>query len=349
MRKKSKVLVCIVIAAVLMTATMAGCGAPGSYNSGKSDSFSSSDVSMNTEAVAEESYDYASPESYVSDDYATEEYVEEDYENGLTTSGTGTTAPDAGQDLNRKLITTVNMSAETEDFDPLLSAVETKIAELNGYVESLQVGYQYSYYGDSDTNLQYANITARIPAPNLNSFVGMVEESANIIDRSQNVTDVTLNYVDTESRKEALQVEYDAVLALMERAEVMEDIIELESRLSELRYEIDSLESQLRTYDNKVNYSTVTIRINEVERYTPVITKELTTWEKIDSGIKENLYRLRRGLVNLFIGIAIASPFIAIWVGIVLIVLAIVLFATRKQRKARKAFRKQMLEQQTKE
>jgi len=56
----------------------------------------------------------------------------------------------------------------------------------------------------------------------------------------------------------------------------------LEKRLSDIRYELESMESQLRLYDNQVDYSTVTISIDEVNQFTP--TAPETVGQRIGSG-----------------------------------------------------------------
>ncbi len=93
--------------------------------------------------------------------------------------------------------------------------------------------------------------------------------------------------MDLESHKKALVTEQDRLLELMEQAETVEDIITIEGRLSEVRYQIESMESQLRTYDNKVDYSTVYLYINEVRRYSP--SEEAGVGERIKSGFLKSL------------------------------------------------------------
>ena len=80
---------------------------------------------------------------------------------------------------------------------------------------------------------------------------------------------MTLDYVDVESRKKMLETEQQRLLELLETAESLDDILTIESRLTEVQYELDSKESQLRTYDNQIDYSTVYLDIDEVVRYTP--------------------------------------------------------------------------------
>ena len=92
------------------------------------------------------------------------------------------------------------------------------------------------------------------------------------------------------------------------------------------------MESQLRTYDNLVEYSTVNIYIEEVERYTP--QPEVGTWDRIRSGFSENLYLVGNGIRNFFIELVIALPFIAVWVVVIviLIILARILIKWEKKR-----------------
>ena len=88
--------------------------------------------------------------------------------------------------------------------------------------------------------------------------------------------------------------------------ETMEEIIALESRLTEVRYQLESMESQLRTMDNQVSYSTVYLSIEEVEHFTPPAEKG--TWERISTGFSENVYRVGNGIKEFFIGLIISLP-----------------------------------------
>ena len=226
----------------------------------------------------------------------------------------------AGERVERKLIKTVNLNLETENYDSLMLGLEQEIKTLGGYIE-----YKDAYHGNytSRTNNyrnRYANITARIPATKLDEFTKTVGEIGNITYESESVEDVTLKYVDLSSHKKMLMAEQERLMELLGNAGSMEDIITIESRLSEVRYQIESMESQLRTFDNQVEYSTVHINVEEVERYTP--QPEESTWERIKSGFVENVYRITNGIKNFAIEFVIAIPIMIIWViGIAVVIL----------------------------
>lgn len=227
------------------------------------------------------------------------------------------------------------MDVETEEFDILLDKMEKKVDSLGGYIESSYTYNGSSYYGSNNRN---ASMTIRIPAEKLDDFLSEVAESSNVISRNDSVTDITLQYVDMESHKKALLAEQDRLLELMEQVETIEDIITLESRLSEVRYQIESMESQLRTYDNQVSYSTIYLNINEVTKLTPV--KEQSTWEKISTGFVESLYGVGTGILNFIIRFIISLPYLVVW-AIVIFVIVLIIKLIRKSMKKRKEKKRQ--------
>jgi len=235
------------------------------------------------------------------------------------------------QDTGRKLIKTVDMNVETRDFEGLLPLIEQKVAELGGYIENSEVYNGSTYHSYKD--LRWASLTIRVPQEKLDGFIQDMEGVSNVTNCSQNVTDVTLTYVDLESHKKALKVEQDRLLELLEIAETVEDIITIESRLSEVRYEIESMEAQLRSYDNKVNYSTVYMYIDEVEVLTPVV--EETAGERIVRGFSESVKDVCEGIKEFCIEFIISLPYLVVWgIIITVIIWIIVKLSRRSMRKA---------------
>lgn len=217
----------------------------------------------------------------------------------------------ASQQSSRKLIRTVNMSVETKEFDAVMGTLEQRVTELGGYIENMDT-YNGSVYSSSRSSRR-ASMTARIPAGQLNVFLSEVSEISNVTRRTENVQDVTLDYVDLASHKKTLQAEHDRLLELMERAEYIEDIITIEQRLSNVQYQIESMEAQLRTYDNKVDYSTVNLDVSEVQELTPVEVHEETLWERISGGFMENLKKVGNGALEIVVWLLVHIPTLVVW------------------------------------
>lgn len=310
MKKRVSVgFMCILMLALTL---LAGCG--GSYES------ASDTVAM--EAPASEEY-YA--EDIYTSTMVTEEAVEGE-------TGSGSAEPAQAAQTQRKLIRNVNLDVETENFDALMSSVAEKTKEFGGYIEQSRV-YNGSQYYDERRN---ADITLRIPAEGLDDFLSAVSENCNVISQNETVEDVTLRYVDLKSHKEALETEQDRLLELLEQAQTVEDIITIESRLSEVRYQLESMESQLRTLENQVSYSTVYLYIAEVKRYTPV--KEQTTWEKISTGFVDSIYDVGEGIRDFFIGFIVNIPYLVVWAVVITVVILIIRFVRKiaKKKKMKK-------------
>ena len=94
----------------------------------------------------------------------------------------------------------------------------------------------------------------------------------------------------------------------------MSDLLEIEARLTEVRYELESAASQLRTYDNQIDYATIYLFIEEVQEYTPVAEK--TVWQRITDGFVDSVKDLGTSLVDLFVWLVVASPFLLVYGGI---------------------------------
>lgn len=238
----------------------------------------------------------------------------------------------ANTQSERKLIKTVDLNVETKEFDKMMNILTEQVDSLGGYIENMET-YNGSAYA-SYRNTRNANMTIRIPKNRLDGFLETVSGISNVVRKSEYVEDVTLAYVDLESHKNALRTEQTRLLELLEKADSIEDIIVIEQRLSEVRYELESMESQLRTYDNKVDYSTVYLNINEVKELTPV--EEETVWERMGNGFKSSLVDIGEGARELGIWFVVHIPYLVIWAAVIVIIVA-VHKKLRKNRRARKA------------
>lgn len=296
--------------ALLLSTT--GCGSSSSYD------MATEAVTMNSSAAKSETGIYG---DYY-EEIAAEEAVETETQNMA--------------ESNRKLIKTVHMNVETESFDELVQMLYQKVEALGGYVE------QFSSSGVE--NYRYSSITARIPKANLDTFLETVEGASNITYRQESVEDVTLNYVDLESHKKMLLAEQERLLEFLDEAETIEDIITIESRLTEVQYQLESMESQLRTYDNQIDYSTVYLEIEEVVRYTP--QEPVGTWERIQTGFMENLYSVTEGVKNFFIGLIISIPILVVFFAVIGILALIVRAIIKWEKKHSAKKREQQMKMQ---
>ncbi|MBO5573264.1 MAG: DUF4349 domain-containing protein, partial [Clostridium sp.] len=75
---------------------------------------------------------------------------------------------------------------------------------------------------------------------------------------------------------------------------------------SEIRYQLDSYESNLRMYDNQVQYSRVSVSVEEAKILTPAA--ESSAWDKIRQGFRQNLEDVGETLAGLGIFLLSSIP-----------------------------------------
>lgn len=336
-----------ILTAMLLTVvafSLIGCGAA-QFNDAKSDMYAgqdtaaaegpSADYNVTEDAAAAEE----SPEDY----YVTEDAVDDsaDMDDAALDSGmAGGAAQAETVQTNEKIIYTYNYTVETKTFDELMDTLQQRVDACGGYVESAEVR------GNSDMNIRrYANMVIRIPVDEMRSFLDMVAENSNVTYSNRSTENVTLSYVDMKSHIEALRTEQKTLMSILERAEKLEDIITIQSQLTNIRYELESYESQLRVYDNRINYSTLYLDITEVERETNVATK-LTYGEEISKGLSDTFYHIGQGLREFSIWFIVNLPVIVIWIAIIAVIALIVRWAVKTYIKKKARRQAQHLESQ---
>ena len=240
---------------------------------------------------------------------------------------------DSDPSQGRKWIVTIDLAAETEDMDALLSQVQQKTAELGGYVENQDI-----YNGSAYASQRYrrAELTLRIPEDRAENFVTEVEGQSNVTSHSKSVEDVTLRYVATESRINALKIEEERLLALMEQAQDLSDLLEIESRLTDVRYELENISSQLRLMQNQVDYATIYLSVSEVRQFTSVA--ERTFWQRISDGFRRNLKGLLEAAEDFVVWLLSSLPtlmVLAVLIAVVVIVCRRISKRCREKRRAK--------------
>lgn len=322
--KHKSIVVKSMVAGFVTTLLLSGCGGSSSSASKGADAAYSSDYKTYEEAAYD--YDYA---------YDMADSVAE--ENGVSAMPSSKKA-DEVQDNSRKLIKTVNMTVETNDMDGLLNDIESKLENVGGYIEYSNIDNGSAKYKNSSRS---ASLTIRVPSKSLDSFLNNVSDISNVITKNTDVTDVTLQYVDVEAKKESLKTQEKRLLELLGEADSIDEIIYIDEKLTEIQYQMDSAERQLRSYDNQVDYSTISLNISEVVEFTPIDTP--SRWEKMAKDFVDNIYGVCGGFLDFIAGFIAALPYLVFWAIIILLVVLIVKACIKLGKKSKE---KKLLKQQ---
>lgn len=220
-------------------------------------------------------------------------------------------SPNANVETGRKWIVTMNLSVETQDLDAALTQLSEQIGGFDGYVQDQNVHNGSAYAG---RRYRSANLTIRIPVEQTDEFTAQVGSICHVVSKSQSKEDVTLTYVATESRLNALKTEEARLLELLAQADNMSDLLQIESRLTDVRYELESITTQLRVLENQVDYATIYLDIEEVRDYTDT-EEEKTVWQRISGGFVDSLKGVGNGALELAIWILANLPYLVVLGG----------------------------------
>ena len=252
------------------------------------------------------------------------------YDAPMTEAVIDTAYPTETPKIERKQIKNVLMRLQTKEYDSFMESLSASVSHFGGYI-SMQKESGNSYNQISN---RYCSMEVKIPAENLNDFLSGVSDVCNVTYRHESITDVTEPYIDIESRIEVLKAEESSLLSMLESSqkhlddgkmnysEIIDTMMYIKDKLLSVQSDLASYEAQLKSLASRVAYSTVTLEINEVERFVAV-EKKLGLWEEIGEKLSDNLYYIGEGFRNFFVWLVTSLPYILIWAVVILLVVLV--------------------------
>jgi hypothetical protein len=234
--------------------------------------------------------------------------------------------------FTRKIIKEGRAQIQTKEFENSLSAIDNLIAQSGGFAEMREVNGN----GINRNDLRYAYIVFRVPADKFESIMQSMDSVGTVVSSNTSGTDITEQYMDIETRIKNLKIQEQTLQDLMAKAEKLEDVITLEARMAELRYEIESRENELKNYDRLVQYSRISVNLAEVVEVTQIKPVPRTLGERISDAFSEAIDDFTTGLEDFTIWM------VANWITFIFIVIIAVVFIAvmRKARKKNRAEQK---------
>lgn len=233
-------------------------------------------------------------------------------------------APSQNPDADsRKVVKSAELVLQTMQYDTAAAKFESLVGSFGGYIESSSV--QGTGAGGNDGRA--AVYTVRVPAERLDEFLNGAGALGTVVSRALHGEDVTQSYFDSETRLKTLHTEQDRILALMQKAEKIEDVITIEQRLTEVENEIEQLTGELKRLDSLIGLSTVTVTIDEVSVITSPQGNGLGG--QLLSMLRTSVSALGKFFRYLLLALTAALPFLAV----AAVVAAAVLLVRRRIRK----------------
>lgn len=219
---------------------------------------------------------------------------------------------EAAYDLNESeqhIIKTGALSLIVQDIDIAANQIYDIAAMYGGAITN-----QYIYSYDTGKN---GSIDLKVEENNFEAAMASIKEIAQTV-TSENINsdDVTETVIDLEVRLENAQAEEEAYLNVLDAAETVEDILNVQKYLSDVREEIERYEAQLEYYSSRTSYSNITVYLEEAESIT-LESDEFQPWQTVKDSV-QTVIRLFQGLVLevirlVIVGAAIAIPILILF------------------------------------
>ena len=262
--KKRKLTVIAVLATALC---LSGCGASSSGSVPASGSYK--------EETTSGSYsNYASEEAVAETDAENADYAAEAGKAGEP-GDAGTSESALRQQDGQKIVYTGRMQMQTLEYEKSAAAIRAKIKAAGGFSESeSESDNNYDWYRNSGSgSRRYLSITARIPSEKIEEFMDSLGGDGKVMSRSVSAENISQVYANKETYKKALEKEQERLLAMMDKAETIDEMILVEQRLSEVERQLNAYKTDLSAMDKDVQFSTIYIELEEVKRYTEEVVQ----------------------------------------------------------------------------
>ncbi len=216
---------------------------------------------------------------------------------------------------DQKIILAVGLDVETKDYAKAITNLEQLTKDYGGYI-------QYSMIPRNPAGEKYASLNATynlmIPTDKITDFVQKVGEFTNIVKESRNATNITDAYVDTEARIANLKAKEVRLKELLKQSGNLSDLLQIETELSNTRYNIEAMERQLQSYDTQIQYTQVNVSIMEVYTYTPD-QQSVSLWDRIVDEFKNNWKNFGWYMSSALVFVVSELPFILLQLVLALI------------------------------
>ena len=228
---------------------------------------------------------------------------------------------------NQKIIYTGDINLETTAFDEAVKALAALAEVKGGYLESSTVG-------GGSRGYRWADYTVRVPSAQFQSFLDQAGELAHVTWQNTEQQNITETYYDTDGRLKTQQIKLERLQKLLAQAENMEDIITIESAISETEWNIEDLSGTLRHYDALVDFATINVHVSEVYKYSDTEELPENFGDRLSSAMSRGWHSFVNGMEDFAVALAYSWMWLILWA--VIIAAAVVILRKIRRRNGTK-------------
>lgn len=190
------------------------------------------------------------------------------------------------------------ITLEVKNYQNFSARLPALVQQYGGYIETS---------AENAGDAKNGSFVIRVPYGNFSELVARIESLGNVQGKQLSGRDVTDELIDAQARLRNLQKQEQSLLALMDKAGGVNDLLSVENELARVRGEIEALQGKLKNIDNAVIYSTLRLEVKEVVK--PRVEPAKGTFAKAAENFKDSLVKM----VNLISSLVSMAGWILPW------------------------------------
>lgn len=208
-------------------------------------------------------------------------------------------------------IRTGEVSLEVETFGPAVENLTGATRRYGGFVSDTD----RERHRDANRTWTTGRVVLRVPRENFSALLSAATAEGTVLSVGTDTQDVTEQVVDLQARLENLRAQRDRLRELYDRANETEDVLRVGRRLSDVQSEIERIEGRLQVLEDRVAYSTLTVRVREPRPEPASEPRAEPAW--YDTGVMAAFLASVDGVVlalrALVVGVAYLLPYLLVF------------------------------------
>lgn len=244
----------------------------------------------------------------------------------------GTTTNTAPTGDGSKIIKTASVTAETQEYAKATEDLKVLIEDMGGHISNSSASENASYRSDGKTEKR-AIYTIKVPSDKFDEFLSSLSNLFNITELSTSTEDVSESYFTLQARISTLEAKREGLVSMLKNVDVNTDFTtwqKINAELTEIDTQLNVYNEQLKSLENRVAYSTVSLSVREVAEYTE--TEEKGYGEEVIDAFKGSFNAVVEFFKGFLLVMIYVLPFLLISGGCAIVVVVIVRSSVKKKK-----------------
>jgi hypothetical protein len=164
------------------------------------------------------------------------------------------------------------ISVKSGAFDTTLTQVRGLVQLQGGFIS----GTDAQANPTTNESIRTGVVSFMVPADKFDDTIDQLSKMGRVQNEHISGQDVSAQYVDLKARLANAQAQRDAMIALLRKAQSVQDIIAVQAQLGQITEQIEQLKGQISYLDHNTTYSSISVSIAEVGA--PAQTRSVDQW-----------------------------------------------------------------------